>query len=248
MNILHITKGLINAFLLKIFPSLGPKGVVDTQISVYNRLKRKFPTASENDILNSLVMSRVKAPPRVAPLQEEYVHYKLLLQNLDKTLEDVIWAIVEYEYILSREKDIFNQFSKMSFSPTFVLAEMNDEKVRWRRYIKENIKENIEFRKFKRDYKSFLWVFFLGIVFGILVSFFQDVPDSILLIFYALFSLGWLFYSIKIVIDTFKVCGIIKPSRLQIGISIFLLCFLPLAPLIIGLYVIHLMNKYKTNE
>ncbi len=103
MNILYITKGIIGGFLLKIFPSWGPKGVIDTQIIVYNRLKRKFPKTSENDILNSLIMSRVKASPRVASLQNEYIHYELLLQNPDKTLEDVIWEIINYEYFESRK-------------------------------------------------------------------------------------------------------------------------------------------------
>jgi hypothetical protein len=254
MNILHITKGLINAFLLKIFPSLGPKGVVDTQITVYKRLKKKFPTASENDLLNSLIISRIKAPLSPTSSQEEYAHYELILQNPDKTLRDVIWTIVEYEYILSREEDVFNQFSKMSFSPTFVLTEMNDEKARWRRYIKESIIENvdypnIEFRKLRRDYKSFLWfspAIVFGMVLGISESFsIPSIPDSILIIFGLLFSLGWYLYAVKVVIGTFKVFKIIKPSVLQIGISVFLFWLFFLSPLVMGLYVIHLINKYK---
>jgi len=63
MNFFSIIKGLICVFLLKIFPSLGYKGTVNTQISVYKRLKKTYPTASENDLLNSLIMSRIESFP-----------------------------------------------------------------------------------------------------------------------------------------------------------------------------------------
>jgi len=53
-RILFNIKLLMSRIVLRIFPSLGPKGVVDTQIAVYKRLKKKFPTASESDLLNSL--------------------------------------------------------------------------------------------------------------------------------------------------------------------------------------------------
>ncbi len=111
MGFLNIIKGLLRAFLLKIFPSLGYKSTVDTQISAYNLLKRKFPEERENDLLNTLIMSRIEVPPRVASKQEEHTYYEPLLENPDKTLEDVIWAIVKYEYILSREEHLFNQLS-----------------------------------------------------------------------------------------------------------------------------------------
>jgi len=247
MNILHIAKALVNAFLLKIFPSLGPKGVIDTQISVYNRLKRKFPNASENDILNSLIISRVKVPPHVAPLKEEYNHYRLLLQNPDKTLEDVIWAIVEYENILSRGEQLHQKLAEVGAQPLAIVEVLQE----LRNYIKESIKENvcypnIEFSKLRRDYKSFLWIFFIGIIFSISASFLiANIPDSILIIFSILFNLGWLFYTVKVVIDTFKVFKIIEPSTLEIGISIFLFWLFLLSPLVMGLYVIHLINKYK---
>ena len=109
----------------------------------------------------------------------------------------------------------------------------------------KNDKEML-FKKLIKDYKSFLWIFFIGIVFGISEFFLiPDLPNSVLITYSVLFSLGWLFYTIKVVIDTYKVLKIIKPNGLQIGISIFLFCLFFLSPLVMGLYVIHLMNRYK---
>jgi len=251
MGFLSIIKGLVWAFLLKIFPSLGYKGTVDTQISVYNRLKRKFPAECENDLLNTLIMSRIEAPPRVATKQEEYTHYEPILQNPDKTLEDVIWGIVEYEYILSREEHLLSRLSRRGFSQADALVGINEQKAEPRRYIRESIQEkcgdaNMRFTKLTKDYKSFLWIFFVGLALGVLeTKFVLNMPDSILLTWSIVLSLGWLFYTIKVVIDTFKVFKIIKPSRLQIGISIFLFWLFFCSPLVMGLYVVSLINRYK---
>jgi hypothetical protein len=144
LNILDITKGRVWTLLLKVFPSLGYKGVVDTQIACYRRLKKKFPTESENDLLNILIMSRIQAPFGVGSKHEEYTHYEPLLQSPNKTLEDVIWAIVEYEYILSREEHIFSQFSRKGFSHKEIAAHINILKSNARRYIKESIEKNTD--------------------------------------------------------------------------------------------------------
>ena len=107
---------------------------------------------------------------------------------------------------------------------------------------------SIEFKKLRRDYKFFLWfspAIIFGIILGISESFsIPKVSDNMLIIFGLLFSLGWYFYTVKVVIDTFKVFKIIKPSSLQIGISIFLFWFFFLSPLVMGLYVIKLINKF----
>lgn len=240
--------------LLTIFPSLGPKGVINTLIAVYQRLKKMFPAASENDQLNSLIMSRVNTPLSPSTPHEEFAYYEPVLQNTNKRLEDVIWAIVEYEYILSREEKLFRELSKIDDSPIRIAVEMAKQKEEYRRYIKESIKEsvdypNMEFRKLRRDYKSFLCIFFIGIVFGILESFLiPNMPNSILIIFSILFSLGWLFYTVKVVIDTFKVFKIIKPSALQVGIAIFLFWLFFLSPLVMGSYIIYFMNRYKNKD
>lgn len=246
MKILKIILAFFKGLILRVFPSMSPRGVIDTQITVYRRLKNKFNTASENDILNSLIMSRINAPMSSSTASEESIHYEPLLQNLNKTLEDVIWTIVEYEYILSRGEQLHQELAGIGAQPSAIAEELQE----WRNYIKKSIKENvscsnIEFKKLRRDYKFFLW-FSPAIIFGISKSFsIPKVSDSILIIFGLLFSLGWYLYTVKVVIDTFKVFKIIKPSSLQIGISIFLFWFFFLSPLVMGLYVIKLINKFN---
>lgn len=128
---------LLKGLLLKIFPSLGPKGVVDTQIAVYERLKKKFPTASENDLLNSLIMSRIGAPLSPTTSQEEYAHYEALLQDPNKTLKDVIWAIVQYECLLSRGEELHHQLAEIGAEPSVVAEELE----KWIEYLNERVKE-----------------------------------------------------------------------------------------------------------
>ena len=123
--------------MVKIFPSLGPKGVVDTQVTVYKRLKKKFPTAPENDLLNSLIMSRIKSPLSPTTFQEEYAHYEALLQDPNKTLKDVIWAIVEYEYLLSRGEELHHQLAEIGVEPLAVTEELE----KWLKYVDERVKE-----------------------------------------------------------------------------------------------------------
>jgi len=129
-------KAFFGGLLLKLFPSMGPRGVIDTQITVYKRLKKKFPAANENDILNSLIMSRIKAPLSPTSRSEEYVHYEALLHSPNKTIEDVIWAIVEYEYILSREHDLHRELGEIGAEPAEVVGEFEA----WQSYIKERVR------------------------------------------------------------------------------------------------------------
>ena len=133
-KILLIVKSIISGLLLRIFPSLGPKGVVDTQIAVYERLNKKYPTASENDLLTSLIMSRIKAPLSPTTTQEEYAHYEALLQDPNKTLKDVVWAIVEYEYLLSRGEELL-----LDNPATDAAIARFSEK--WLKHIDERVKE-----------------------------------------------------------------------------------------------------------
>jgi len=130
-------KGVFGGFLLKLFPSLGPKGVIDTQITIYKRLKAKFPHAHEDDLLNSLIMSRVNAPLSPSTKSEERAHYETLLQSTNKTLEDVIWAIVEYEYLLSRERELHSELTEMGAKPADVVEVIEE----WHRYMKERVAE-----------------------------------------------------------------------------------------------------------
>ncbi|HUS46431.1 MAG TPA: hypothetical protein VM219_10480 [Phycisphaerae bacterium] len=137
MRFLRMLKRLFWGLLIKLFPSLGPKGVIDTQITVYKRLKAKFPYADENDILNSLILSRVNAPLSPSSTSEELAHYETLLESTDKTLEDVIWTIVEYEYLLSRGPELHRELAEVGAKPTDVAEEIAE----WHRYIKERVAE-----------------------------------------------------------------------------------------------------------
>jgi len=127
----------LKGLLLKIFPSFGPKGLIDTQISVYKRLKKKFPKAAENDILNSLIMSRINTPLSPSTKHEERLHYDSILQNTNKKLEEVIWAMFEYENILSREAELNLQLQKINAQP----AEIAQEYQKWKKYIMECVEK-----------------------------------------------------------------------------------------------------------
>lgn len=123
--------------LLKIFPSFGPKGLIDTQISVYKRLRKMSPYAAENDILNSLIMSRINAPLSPSTSYEEKSYYKSILQNSNKKLEDVIWAMFEYENILSREAELNLQLQKINAQPADIAQELQ----KWKKYIMESVEK-----------------------------------------------------------------------------------------------------------
>ena len=138
MRFLRILKRFLGGLLVKLFPSVGTKGLIDTQISVYKRLKRKFPSADENDLLNSLIMSRMNAPGSPSTREEELAHYETLLESSNKTLEDVIWAIVEYECLLSRGPELHRELAQMGAKPGDVAEEIEE----WYRYMKERVAES----------------------------------------------------------------------------------------------------------
>jgi len=119
----------------KIFSkAFGYMGVVDTQIKNYNRLKKAMPELSEDEILNKLIFSRIKAPPRIGSEEEEYAYYEPLLHNPLKDLELVILHIVSYEFIESRKE-------KIKMIPYDYVIKFQCE---YARYIQEKIKENKE--------------------------------------------------------------------------------------------------------
>lgn len=120
-------------------------GVVDTQISIYNRLKKTMPELSENDILNALILSRIKAPLGPASKEEEYAHYKPLLDNSNKTLEDVIWEIIFIEYLETRT----NELLKKKIPPEAITTWISEV----RQYIKERTSK-IKPRKRKEKINS----------------------------------------------------------------------------------------------
>lgn len=136
MNIFYRILLLFQGILLRIFPSLGYRGVVDAQISVYKKLKTKMPALSENEILRHLIISRVKALPRVLPEKEEYAYYEPLLNNPQKTLENVIWEIVFFEYFRGRT----NEFKRKGVPPSF----LSEQILEARQYIKQKVENLIK--------------------------------------------------------------------------------------------------------
>lgn len=92
-------------FFSKVFNTFTYKGVVDTQIDIYNKLKKQFPDKKEDDILNMLIMTRIKSAAMLKsqfPLSEMEKYYGPLLKKKSKGLDDVLSSIVWYEYIESR--------------------------------------------------------------------------------------------------------------------------------------------------
>lgn len=60
-----------------------------------------------------------------------------MLHSTDKTLEDVIWTIVEYEYLLSRGPELHRELAEVGAKPTDVIEEIAE----WHRYMKERAAE-----------------------------------------------------------------------------------------------------------
>ncbi|NQT23543.1 MAG: hypothetical protein HQ579_08940 [Candidatus Omnitrophica bacterium] len=99
MNPLCIITGLFKALMLKVFPSFGYKGVVDTQIGIYGRAKQSG--ATEQKALNHLIVSRKRLLLGEEKAAEQA--YGFLLSDNHKTLKDVIKAIIAYEYFDNAE-------------------------------------------------------------------------------------------------------------------------------------------------
>lgn len=113
----------------------GYIGVVDMQISIYNKLKKEMPELSENEILNKLIFSRIQALPNISSEGEEYLYYLQLLQNPLKDLGLVIIHIVNYEFIESRKEEI------KKIIPFDYVIKFQIESAK---YIQEKIRENEE--------------------------------------------------------------------------------------------------------
>jgi len=122
--------------ILYIISKLGYKSLINTQIEVYDKLKKQHLEASESDLLNLLIISRTfsRSLPNVT-FTEESLRYKPILDNPDKTLEDVIWAIAKYEYFESKYAQSRNQKYKM---PNWFL---NERKQKIQGYIRKVVKK-----------------------------------------------------------------------------------------------------------
>lgn len=139
MNILRFAKGIIWSLLLRMIPSLSYKGVVNTLVKCYTRIRKDRTGITENETLNYLISIRVEASPRVATKQEELAHYEPLLKKDDKSLEEVIFDIVVYEYISSREQELFDRLSSLGVSQEEISQEIVNQKSQALAYIRECI-------------------------------------------------------------------------------------------------------------
>ena len=132
----------IKVFLLKAFSSLfGYKRVINIQINVYNRLKKRMPGLPENELLNKLITSRTRAWPKVGSKEQEQEYYAQFLQNPNKTLDDVIWAIIDYEFILSRAQEAIIKGQQMGLTIDEVVGHWHDFEARVRDDIRESVRK-----------------------------------------------------------------------------------------------------------
>ena len=142
MNVLQIIIGFMQPLIFKVFPFFTYKSVINRQLEIYKRLKKKYPDVKENEILNYLLISRIDAPPRIASKEVEYGYYKEMLGKKDKTLEDVILEIIVFENIISRMQSVLIKFSKMGLT----LDESKEEIEKFKIKVAEDIKESIEIK------------------------------------------------------------------------------------------------------
>ena len=118
------------------------QGVINTQIRIYNRIKKYNPEMSENERLNYLINTRIRSLPRVASREEEQSYYDEILDKPNKTLEEVLWVIVGYEFIQSRRVELFEQGYKRGLSTEEIGRSVEDLKRKIKKAIKESISKN----------------------------------------------------------------------------------------------------------
>lgn len=87
-----------NGVLLKLVPSLGYKGIVDTQIRIYKKLKQD--NLKEENILNIILDTRRETSLNDIGADS---YYQDLIAIPNKTLEKTIWAIIDWELFSSME-------------------------------------------------------------------------------------------------------------------------------------------------
>ena len=145
MNVLQIILGLMQPIIFKVFPFFTYKSVINRQVKIYKKLKKKYPDVKENEILNYLLILRIEAPPRITSKEVEYDYYKEMLEKKDKTLEDVILEVIVFENIISRMQSVLIKFSKMGLT----LDESKEEIEKFKIKVAEDIKESIEIKLVK---------------------------------------------------------------------------------------------------
>ena len=143
MKLMYIIIGLFQAVLSKLFPFGTYKGVISAQVNMFNKIRRKYPDVPENEILNMLIISRIESPPHTPSKEEEYLHYESILEDQNKTLHDVIWEIVDWEFIASRKQYIYDRLSKMGASPLEIVTQMNNFDMKVKDEIDKQISQKV---------------------------------------------------------------------------------------------------------
>lgn len=143
----------IKLSLRKLLSSLCDyQGVIKTQVSVYNRLKKHNPEMPENELLNKLIDSRMRAWPSMGSKEEEQAYYAQLLASQNKTLEDVIWAIIDYEFIRSREAEAIVKGQEMGLTMDGIAQVWKD----FETFVRAEIREALE-QKTRRGFNTSDW-------------------------------------------------------------------------------------------
>jgi hypothetical protein len=140
MGMLTHLKLLSSGILSSILPFLSYKGDVNTQIALYKKMRSREPEIPEDELLNVLLVSRLESLPKIASKKQEYRHYESLLRSSKKTLKDIIWSIIEYEYILSREEHLYGQLASIGLSKKEILANIETFEANGKRYIEQRIR------------------------------------------------------------------------------------------------------------
>lgn len=111
------------------------EAVVDKQIFLYRTIKKYHPEMSENEILNSLIFSRIEAWLNLgideSTVEKLRIYYAPIVSNSNKSLKDVIYAMVYFEYIVDRPPEM----------PPISNGELEECLVVVRDYIRENMLE-----------------------------------------------------------------------------------------------------------
>ena len=118
--------------------------VIKTQISVYNRLKQHNPEMPENELLNKVIISRMRARPRIGSKEQEQTYYSQFLESSNKTLEDVIWAIIDYEFILSRAQEAIIKGQELGITMDEIATLWHDFESSVRQEIREALEQENE--------------------------------------------------------------------------------------------------------
>jgi len=110
--------------------------VVNKQINIYLELKKQHTASTENEILDILLTSRIRTYSMLPQpsFKKQLVYYKPLLEDDEKTLDDVIFHIVWYEFIISRQDWVAKHSTP---------RELRSFEIEVEKYISDQIKQRV---------------------------------------------------------------------------------------------------------